>query len=177
MTAIVVFESMFGNTQQIAMDIAEGLRPFVEVSVLEVGQAPAHLDERIDLIVVGGPTHAFGMTRPSTRADATEQANGALISRGVGIREWLEALPDDHRDVSVATFDTRIDKVRRLPGSAARGAAKALRRHGDRVITKPESFYVTDMTGPLVDGERLRAQRWGEELGRLYRATQVRSTG
>jgi hypothetical protein len=89
----------------------------------------------------------------------------------VGIREWLGALeradgsrPDDLR---VTTFDTRIAKVRHLPGSAARSAAKLLRRMGYRMLGTSESFFVSDTTGPIRDVELERARRWGEELGQL----------
>jgi hypothetical protein len=61
-------------------------------------------------------------------------------------------------------FDTRIDKPR-VPGSAAHGAEKRLRRLGFRVLVPAASFYVTDTSGPLVAGERERARRWGELLG------------
>ncbi|MGH3368950.1 MAG: hypothetical protein ACRDPR_03025 [Nocardioidaceae bacterium] len=64
----------------------------------------------------------------------------------------------------VATFDTRVDKVRHLPGSAAKAAARALRRHGYRVSPAPESFFVADVSGPLLAGELERATEWGEAL-------------
>ena len=63
MSAIVVFESMFGNTQEIAEAVAEGLRAAdVDARQLEVGSAPDRFDETVGMVVVGGPTHAFGMT-------------------------------------------------------------------------------------------------------------------
>jgi hypothetical protein len=106
------------------------------------------------------------MSRLSTRQGATQQGD-VVMPIEVGIREWLGALkpPADAR-VRTATFDTRIAKVRRLPGSAARSAAKLLRRMGYRLLST-ESFFVNDTTGPIRDVEIERAQRWGEELGRL----------
>ena len=79
-----------------------------------------------------------------------------------GEREWLEALGST--GPAVATFDTRVDKVRHLPGSAAKAAAKLVRRSGHDLAARPESFYVADMAGPLVEGELDRARRWGESL-------------
>jgi hypothetical protein len=64
----------------------------------------------------------------------------------------------------VATFDTRVGKVRHLPGSAAKSAAKALRKIGYTAVVPPESFWVADVAGPLLDGELDRARAWGEEL-------------
>ena len=60
---------------------------------------------------------------------------------------------------AVAVFDTRIDKVRHLPGSAAKRAARVLRSHGFEVLDRPTSFYVADLKGPPNDGELDRAGR------------------
>jgi len=162
MRAVVVYESMFGNTERVARAIGQGLEPFADVQVVEVGEAPAVLDG-VDLLVVGGPTHAFGMSRASTREDAERQAGRAVLSRRLGVREWLPTLPSS-TEVAAAAFDTRVAKVRRLPGSAARGAAKLLLRHRYAVIVPPESFYVDDVTGPLLQGELDRARAWGSTL-------------
>jgi hypothetical protein len=128
----------------------------------------------VRLLVVGGPTHAFSMSRPSTRKDAWQQGD-VVMPTEVGIREWLDALEraggNPPRDLRVTTFDTRIAKVRRLPGSAARSAAKLLRRMGYRMIGTSESFFVNEMTGPIRDVEIERARRWGAELGRLTTGT------
>jgi hypothetical protein len=163
MKALVVFESMFGNTQLIASAIAEGLAPRMQVDLVEVGGAPAALDGDLDLLVVGGPTHAFGMSRPGTRQSAAEQAKHGLVSAGTGLREWLGALPKDSSHLAAATFDTRIAKPH-LPGSAAAAAGKRLRRLGFRVVVPPASFSVDGTTGPLLDGELERARGWGEAL-------------
>jgi hypothetical protein len=163
MRALVVFESMFGNTQAIADAVAEGLPRRLRVEVLEVGVAPATIDDDVALLVVGGPTHAFGMSRPQTRQDAARQATAALVSRGIGLREWLATLqgPDG---IAAAAFDTRISKPR-LPGSAARAAERRLRRLGLRIVAPAASFYVEGSLGPLQEGEKERARRWGESVG------------
>ena len=46
----------------------------------------------VDLLVVGGPTHAHGMTNPDTRRSAAQRAASALVPFRTGIREWLEQL-------------------------------------------------------------------------------------
>jgi Flavodoxin len=166
MRAVIVYESMFGNTETVARAIGQGLEPFADVRVVEVGEVPAELDG-VDLLVVGGPTHAFGMSRASTRQDAERQADGPVVSRRQGIREWLPALPPS-AGVAAAAFDTRVAKVRRLPGSAARGAAKLLRRHRYAMVAPPESFYVDDVTGPLLQGELDRARVWGSTLAESF---------
>jgi hypothetical protein len=164
MKALVAFESMFGNSEQVARAIAAGLEGYGEVVVRDVadpnsGDPPADLD----LLVVGGPTHAFSMSRPSTREDAIRQgARQGLADRGM--REWLDGLATDLCELPVATFDTRVSRVRRLPGSAARGAARVLRRRRGRLMASPESFFVDGVPGPLGGEELDRARVWGQSL-------------
>jgi hypothetical protein len=71
---------------------------------MEVGVAPTALDGDVDLLVVGGPTHAFGMSRPGTRQSAAQQSQRGLVSARTGLREWLGRLPGTSRHVAVATL-------------------------------------------------------------------------
>jgi hypothetical protein len=159
MRALVVVESWFGNTRAVAEAVADGLGG---AEVCDVGSAPARVEADVALLVVGGPTHAFGMTRAQTRAEAVR--SGAPGSAATcGLRDWLSTL-EAPRGLAVATFDTRVEKVRRLPGSAARSAARVLRRRGQCVVARPRSFYVTGTPGPLLDGELERARAWGADL-------------
>ncbi|MEU8105158.1 flavodoxin family protein [Nonomuraea muscovyensis] len=167
MYALVVYESMFGNTRQIAEAVAEGLGSAMEVRVVEVGAAPPVVGEDVALLVVGGPTHAFGMSRASTRQSAARQADGPLVSQGRGLREWLADLRTSSPLLGSAAFDTRVYKPR-LPGSAARAVARRLRAAGVRMVVPAQSFYVTGTPGPLVGGEADRARRWGEGLAASY---------
>ncbi|GAA3560420.1 flavodoxin family protein [Nonomuraea rosea] len=170
MEALVVYESMYGNTRQIAEAVADGLATRMRTMVAEVGSAPGLVGEEVGLLVVGGPTHAFSMSRASTRQSAAQQATGPLVSRGDGVREWLGALRTSSAALGSAAFDTRIAKPR-MPGSAARGVARRLRRLGIRAVAPAASFYVTGTKGPLVDGELDRAKRWGERLAASFPAT------
>jgi len=162
MDALVVVESVFGNTRRIAEAVAEGLGQRVHARVVDVAEVADAVDGA-DLLVVGGPTQAFGMTRPATRRSAAEQAGGGAVAAEVGLREWLAKLADVERGRMAATFDTRADHPR-MPGSAAAGAARRLRRLGYRMVTGPESFRVTGTKGPLVGGELERARMWGSAL-------------
>ena len=164
MKALVVYESMFGNTKQVARAIARGLEKSAEVELVEVSDAPPNPDVDVDLIVAGGPTHAFSMSRASTRGNAIDR--GATEGeQGIGLREWIEALPKGRHADKIATFDTRVRTMRHLPGSAAKGAAKAARHHRYESAAPAESFYVDDIEGPLLGGELDRAEAWGEQLG------------
>ncbi len=164
MNALVVFESMFGNTQAVANAVAEGLSERGGVRVVEVTDAPHSITHDVDLLVVGGPTHAFSMTRANTRQSAVNQGADSEKAAQPGIREWIAdvAIADD---VPVATFDTKVVKPH-LPGSAAHAADRKLRHRGLHHVARPETFYVTGTTGDLVDGELSRAKEWGATLVR-----------
>lgn len=160
MSTLVVYESMWGNTRAVAEAIARGIGS--DVAVLEVGQAPSPVPATVDLLVIGGPTHAFSMSRPSTREEAV--AKGADSGHeAVGIREWLARQPAGDR-LDVATFDTRVGSVRHLPGSAAKAAGKVVTRHHLGRLVAVESFYVDGREGPLSSHEEARAREWGATL-------------
>jgi len=162
MRALVVYESMFGNTEAVARAIAEGIESSMHADVVEVGAAPSTVPADATLLVVGGPTHAFSMSWPSTRRDAAGRAT-EVISHGRGIREWLGELPGVCTPTAATAFDTRATS--RLTGSAARAAGRRLDRLGYTLVTSPASFRVAEITGPLVDGELDRAHEWGKNLG------------
>jgi flavorubredoxin len=165
MTALVVYESMYGNTRAVALAVAEGLG---DAQVLSVHEASEHADAA-ELLVVGGPTHVHGMASHRSRAMAVEAAHkdgGAQLEPDAteepGLRVWLRDLPRaDH--AKAAAFDTRFDKSPWLTGEASRGIAKRLRRHGYDIVDR-ESFLVSESEGPLTEGELDRAREWGAAL-------------
>ncbi|WP_421733966.1 flavodoxin family protein [Cellulomonas sp.] len=161
MRALVVYESSFGNTGQIAKAVWEGMfSRMQDVALLDVTSAPRRLPPELELLVVGAPTQAFGMSRPATRADAEKQAGTEPDGTSIGVREWLRELDPPERTVHAATFDTRIHSPH-VPGSAAVGAWRVLRRAGFQVAAEAESFWVMGIKGPLRDGELERARAWG----------------
>lgn len=164
MRALVVYESLWGNTLTIAEAIADGLRHRMAVDVLSADDAPRAADG-YELLVVGGPTHAFSMSRPATRHTAVAE-KGAPSEPDCGIREWIDDLQVPPWVVRVATFDTRVDAPR-LPGSAAKAARHKLRAKGFDTAIKPVSFRVHGYEGPLVDGEVARAVEWGRKLAAI----------
>ncbi len=166
MKAVVIYESMFGNTRDVANAIASGLASAFDVDTIEVGAAPSTIDDDVALLVVGGPTHAMGLSRRSTRESAAAKIGGAPVSAGTGLREWLARLGPGH--VDAAAFDTRVHAP--VPGSAAKAARRRLRALGYRMAMPPETFWVGGTPGPLVEGEVDRARRWGERLGASLRS-------
>jgi hypothetical protein len=170
MRAVVVYESLWGNTEKVARAVGDELGRTMSVRVFDVESAPPTVDD-YDLVVVGGPTHGFSMTRPSTREGAVTQ-NGAPRAPAVGIREWLEQLPHISVPVKAVAFDTRVDKPR-LPGSAAKAARHELRSLGFDVSMKAKSFRVHGYEGPLVDGELGRAVEWARQVEAAVQTAQT----
>lgn len=162
--AVVAHESMFGNTEAVATAVADGLREEgYDVTTVDVTVMPTVSPADVDVLVVGAPTHAFSLSRASTRKDAVRQG-APPIHGGVGLREWIAALPASGLP-PFAVFDTRVAKARRLP-SAGRTAARLMSRRSDRLLVPVAGFTVADVKGPLSDGELSRARAWGRTVGR-----------
>lgn len=164
MHAIVVHESAWGNTQAVAEAVAAALGTYLTTEVVAVADAPPLQELNVDLLVVGAPTQAFGLSRPSTREDAHRRGGRRLAT---GIREWLA---DGSAELTIAAFDTHV-RHPNLPGHAGHRAARTLKKMGCTVLADPETFYVDDYEGPLLPGELDRARAWGEELGRRLAGT------
>lgn len=166
MDAIVVYESIYGNTRAVAESIAEGMGG---VPALSVHEAAGH-HGTLDLLVVGGPTHIHGLATNRSRQVAAHAAeDGARhIEPGAtaepGLRSWLRDLPPGAAH-HAAAFDTRLDKSPWMTGAAAHGIARRLRHEGFDVVAT-ESFLVQDTEGPLQEGELERAREWGAGLTR-----------
>lgn len=150
MDILVVYDSKFGNTDQVAEVIAERLHRQGRVELTAAEEAPRTVPEGLDLLIVGGPT----------------QGHGASPS----LRSWLEGL-ERVRGVQAAAFDTRFAKPRWLTGSAAQVVGRRLGRLGFSLVRAPESFFVAHSEGPLLDGELDRAAGWADTLAnQLVRA-------
>lgn len=159
MKAFLVYETSWGNTKMIAQAICDGLSEYdIDPEVCRVQDAPPLHTLHVNLLIVGAPTHAFGLSRAGTRQDAHRRGGGFITW---GVREWLETGP---AALQVATFDTHVRRPK-LPGHAGRKTAKSLKKLGCTLVTKPESFTVEGYEGPLSTGELDRAHRWGRELG------------
>ena len=168
MRAVVVYESMYGNTHMVADAIGAGLATAFDVSVVPVAQASPAVLTDADLVVVGGPTHAHGMSRTSTR-EAAVKAAGQPVSDltvepdalGPGLRDWFGSL--GRCPIKAAAFDTRMHGPAALTGRASKGVAHMLRTHGFDVVAEPESFLVTKQDR-LEPQETTRAREWGIKL-------------
>ncbi|MGE5291954.1 MAG: flavodoxin family protein [Micromonosporaceae bacterium] len=168
MRAVVVYESMYGNTHRVADAVGAGLGTACDVKVVPVSEAGPDVLAGADLVVVGGPTHAHGMARASTRKAAVEAGGnpvgGLTVERGAGgpgLREWLDSL-GGYR-VKAAAFDTRLHGPAALTGRASKGVARLLRAHGFEIVAPPESFLV-NRRDQLDPDETTRARAWGTTL-------------
>ena len=142
MKALIVYDSVYGNTEKIARAIAEAITPSGEVKVLGVGEANPSELASTDLLIVGSPTHA-GRPTPAVQA-------------------LLNKVPK-LQGINVAAFDTRITtKLVRVFGYAAGRIAGNLKRKGGTLIASPVGFFVTGGKGPLKEGELERAAGWAK---------------
>jgi len=143
MESLVVYDSKFGNTKKVAEAIADGLRAHGRVRLLGLDKLPPHDLGKVDLLFIGGPTQAHGI---SPR-----------------IRQFLDGLETGPATGTVAaTFDTRYRMPAAISGSAAKTIARKLRRVGIRIFAPPESFFVTREGPELESGEAERAGAWAK---------------
>lgn len=153
MKTLIVYDSVFGNTEQIALAIGNSLGSGESVVALRVSEIkPEHLTG-LGLLIVGSPTRAFKPTK-------------AIVN-------FLNKIPSNGlKGVKVSAFDTRIsitdvnsrllNILVRLFGYAANPIADKLVKKGGDLIIPPEGFFVKDSEGPLKDGELERAADWAK---------------
>jgi flavodoxin len=176
--ALVVYESVFGDAKQIALAIAEGLATRLPVDVVSARDAPAQVPADVRMLVVGGPTHAFGMPKEATREGAIKQYGAEIPDTGYGLHEWLDTvqLPPH---TNAAAFDTRMDHPKLITklDHAGRTEEKLLRGLGASLAAPAEHFFVVDAKGPLAEGEEDRARQWGTALGELVASRPANASG
>lgn len=172
MHVLIVYESMYGNTKAIAEAVAAGLKVSgASVTVARAADATAVQTAAADLVVVGAPTHAWSMPRPSTRRSAVDAAHrstghGRRVEQDAdvtGLREWITDVSGHAAVKPFAAFDTRRRAPLGLSGSAARAIDRKLRRLGWPRAQRPVDFYVTK-ADELESDELDRARAWGGEL-------------
>ena len=152
MNTVVIYASRSGNTKKVADAVAEVLGERGTVEIHSVDDAPKDL-RPFDLVVIGGPTEAHGMTPPMK-----------------GYLDSIEASSIHAK--SCAAFDTRLAWPRLLSGSAAEGIARWLREHDASLVASPESFIVS--TKPeLQPGELEHAHRWARAVAQLLPVTGI----
>jgi flavodoxin len=155
MKALVIYDSFFGNTEQIARAIGNALGSQGEVEVLRVGDVKPEQLAGLNLLIVGSPTRAF---RPTP---AISSFLGRIPANGL-------------QGVKVAAFDTRMSTQDanspilaffvKLFGYAAKPIADKLTKKGGELAIPPEGFFVKGSEGPLKEGELERAADWARQI-------------
>ncbi len=160
MKAVVVYDSLWGNTAAIGKAIAEGIGP--DALALRTDEATADVITGADLLVVGSPLIAFSLPTEKVRDDIKRQEAGGAHPPSLGqpsIRTWLDSLPSGKG--RAAAFETRIWWS---PGSASKAILKNLEEKGYSPASEPHKFIVKGKYGPMKDGEIERARAWGKKL-------------
>jgi hypothetical protein len=169
MTAVVVYESHWGNTAAVARAIAEGLG--ADARALNTDEASGSALTGADLVVAGAPVIAFGLARESARSQLAGDVKAprpADLSHPL-LRTWLDGLSSARG--WAAAFETRIWWT---PRGATGTIETKLARAGYRRLAKAERFIVAGAYGPLRDGELQRAHDWGVMLARALAANGAR---
>jgi flavodoxin I len=145
MRALVVYDSLYGNTEEIAKAIG-GAITGGEVRVLRAGEVGPPELENISLLVVGSPTQG-GRAMPAIKDFLDRVSKGEI------------------NGLDAAAFDTRFSsKMTKIFGYAAGKIAASLKSKGANLVAEPEGFFVDDKEGPLKEGELERAAAWGKGL-------------
>ncbi len=154
MKALIVYDSFYGNTEQVAQAIGKAVGSPEEVQVVRVSSVQPGQLSGLNLLIVGSPTRGF---RPSP-----------LTS------QWLGSIPANAlQGVKVAAFDTRIPwdvmpgvlrGMAKVFGFASNPISNKLQKKGGTVAAAPEGFFVKDSKGPLAEGELERAANWAKQL-------------
>ena len=156
MKALVIYDSFFGNTEQIARAIGEALAPQGDVQTLKVDEVrPEHL-QGLDLLIIGSPTRQF--------------------SPSPGVNKLVKDIhPNGLEGVKAAVFDTRFAmiEIEKTPvlnffvgifGLDAEPIAKKLKKKGAQLAAEAEGFIVDGVEGPLKNGEQERAADWARRI-------------
>ncbi len=152
MNTLIIYDSTFGNTAQVAQAMADKLGEHGTVRIALADEAGLSEMKEIDLLIVGGPTQRHGLSP--------------------AIQALLERLPRRTlHGAGAAAFDTRYHMAAWKSGSAAHRIASKLKRTGASLLVEPESFFVTEREGPLEEGELERAARWAEGVFEQFEAS------
>jgi flavodoxin I len=147
MKALVIYDSVYGNTEKIAQAIGEVLNN--EARVVRVGEAvPTELGT-LDLLIIGSPTQGGKPTKE--------------------LQDFLSQIPENSlKNVKVTSFDTRIStRLVGIFGYAAGRILEVLKTRKGQVAAFPQGFFVQGSKGPLKEGELERAISWAKGIAEV----------
>jgi flavodoxin len=158
MNSLVIYGSRYGNTRRVAEAIAGELGKHGEAQLVSAEEAASALSEQTDLLVIGGPTEAHGMTEPLAHFFVRLEED-ALLGK------------------AAAAFDTRLRMPAWLSGSAGAAIERRLRHAGARVIAHEASFFVGGKPSMLQPGEIEQATVWAASLASKVESREPVLTG
>ncbi len=147
MKVLVVYDSVYGNTEQIARAIGGATSNDInDIKVIHAKEAVPSELQNVDLLIAGAPTQGGRPTQ--------------------AMQEFLKQVSEFYiKGLNIATFDTRISaKWVGIFGYAAGRIAKNLKKKGGVLLLDPAPFYVTGTEGPLKEGELERAAAWAQDV-------------
>ncbi|MBN1160870.1 MAG: flavodoxin family protein [Dehalococcoidales bacterium] len=144
MKALVIYDSMYGNTEELAKEIGRALGSGAKV--VKAGFARVEDVTSSHLVIIGSPTQG-GRQTP-------------------GIKAFVDELPvEAFKDKRFAAFDTRFKNVfAKIFGYAAPRIESAIRDKGGNTTAQPQGFFVKGTKGPLLEGELERAATWAKSI-------------
>jgi flavodoxin len=144
MKTLVIYDTMYGNTEIIADAIADAITG--DTKVIKASEAkPSDMND-IDLLIIGSPTQGGRQTKP--------------------VQGFLDEISGNiKKDVKIAVFDTRVPaKWVKVFGYAAGKLEDFFKKEGVELIIPTEAFMVESAKGPLKEGELERAKAWGKKI-------------
>ena len=159
MKVLIIYDSLFGNTEQIAQAIGHALGSQEDVEVLRVGNVKPEQLTGLKLLIVGSPTQRFRPTPAINNLLGRIPMNGL---RGVKVAAFDTRLSMNDIDPPIVRFIGRL--VVGLFGYAAKPIADRLKKKGGELTIPPEGFYVKGTEGPLKEGELERAADWARQI-------------
>jgi flavorubredoxin len=144
--AIVIYDTQFGNTEKIAKALASGIKEQgVQVNCVKVDVVDVDKLAEYDLLAIGGPTTAFGVSKPMK--DLLEKLGGVELRGKKGF-----------------AFETKVHFI--FTGSAAKAIEGKMKGLGVSVVRPYSSAIVKGREGPLEEGEEETFKRIGAEISR-----------
>jgi flavorubredoxin len=146
--ALVVYDSVYGNTERIAKALAVGLESGgVDVDIVKVDAVKFNELAKVDLLCVGSPVHAWSASKP--------------------MKEFLERLKsvEGLNGKKAFAFDTK--RAQALAGSAGGKIEKKLKDLGMTIAMPSKSAIVKGREGPLEESAEGTFKQIGSELAKM----------
>lgn len=154
MNSLIIYDSMYGNTEKIASAIYKSIISPNKSKMVKINEANIKDLEGINLLIVGSPVQGGRPTQ--------------------NLQMFLDRIPVGKlKNVKVATFDTRfleekqnfaLKLLLKTIGYASPKMADLLKSKGGKLIDSPQGFIVLKKEGPLDKDELKKAKIWAKKI-------------